>query len=69
MCFVVCFVRGMFEFVGLSSGVARSSECLWAQDMAAMVTALHVVDNNAVDAMGGGGKPLAQPDPLLCGAG
>jgi hypothetical protein len=47
----------------------RSSECLWAQDMAAMVTALHVVDNNAADAMGGGGKPLAPPAPPLCGSG
>jgi hypothetical protein len=45
----------------------ESAECLWAQDMATMGRALHVIDNNAPDAIGGGGTPRQPLAAALCG--
>jgi hypothetical protein len=40
-------------------------ECQWAQDMARIFTALHVVDNNAAASIGGGGTPRAPLAPAV----
>lgn len=40
-----------------------SAECAWVRDMAEIVAALEVIDNNAPDAIGGGGLPLAPCAP------
>lgn len=45
-----------------------SPECQWAQDMAQIATALHVIDNNAPDAMGGGGIPRQPLAAEVCGS-
>lgn len=75
-----------FEAVwGFPMGTAQSGdctsptpECQWANDMRALFTALHVVDNNAPDQIGGGGErrqPCAPPfadgtgaPPVACNA-
>lgn len=40
-----------------------TAACAWVRDMADIVAALEVIDNNAPDAIGGGGVPLAPCAP------
>jgi hypothetical protein len=41
-------------------------QCQWAKDVADIFTSLQVVDNNAMNNVGGGGNPRAPVAPSFC---
>ena len=63
---------GVAEEVAASYGGlsldARAGQPLYA-DLLAIFRQLHIVDNNAADAVGGGGVPRRPPPPPICGVG
>ena len=53
-----------FPFAGTGKGGDNAKA--WVNDVVTLFRALNIVENNAADAIGGGGVPLQPSPPVFC---